>query len=157
MPGSLEVARDHLRFVSAREFWRVDGSEGSCSRNKNWIERAGDILLAPYTSSTDRVLRDIDKPYMVTALTLAALGIATLVYYPEQTAELALKVAPLKDYVMPWMVKFGVYIATESVILGVGLRTLGRQSDRELVSDWRGGRVVAIPLGSDGISLGRPS
>ena len=140
--------RDCFRFVSCREFWHQTVSEGPFSYEKSRAEKLGDLLIRPVFKNADSALKHIREPYMITALTLAALGTVTLVFYPEQCAEFLTDTIPIGAVVKPWMVKFGVYLGTEATILGIGMRTIGRLSNLDLMSAWREKRVFPVPIGT---------
>lgn len=148
MISCFQAVKNCYHFVSCREFWHQTPSEGSFEYEKNWAERWGDAMVRPVFKNTDTALRHIREPYMITALTLAAIGMVTLVFYPEKCGEFLTDTLPIGDYIKPWMIKFGVYLGTEAVILGAGLRTFGRYDNQELIDAWREKRILAIPMGT---------
>lgn len=140
--------KEHLRFITAREFWKNPRENGFFNYKKNTIERVGDLFVFPLFGGSDYFLKNIKEPYFITALTVVSIALTTLFFYPKKCAEFAVKIFPLFSSIEPWMVKFGTYVISQLTILGIGLRTLGRYSNQELNTAWKQKSIVSIPVGT---------
>lgn len=148
MTSLLQPCKECCNFIAAREFWFKNLDEGRFVYETNKIEVLGDLLISPLFKNADRVLKHIKEPFMIVALTAASIGMTTLVFYPEECASFATTTLPFLSSIKPWMVKFGVYVGTELLIFGVGLRTFGRFSNADLYNAWKEKKIVSIPIGS---------
>ncbi len=140
--------RDFVNFATAREFWHEKMDEGVFAYEKNKAEQIGEFLIRPIVKPFDSTLKRIREPYMITALTIAAISSVTLVFYPEECVEKIRNVFPFVSFLKPWIVKLAVFTGTEAIIFGFGTRTLGRLSHGDLITAWNSKSIVAIPLGA---------
>ncbi len=140
--------RDFVNFATAREFWNDNMNEGVFAYEKNKAEQIGELLIRPIVKPIDSTFKRIREPYMITALTIAAISCVTLVFYPEACAEKIRYVFPLISFLQPWIVKLAVFAGTEAIIFGFGTRTIGRLSQSDLMTAWNSKSIVAIPLGA---------
>ena len=115
---------------------------------KNAIEKMGDILIWPLFKNSDSFLRRIREPYMITAMTVTSIGIATLLFYPEESINTINNVVPITSLIDPKVVKFAVYLWSEATIFGFGARTFGRLSNNTLMTAWNHKNIVAVPIGA---------
>lgn len=146
--NALTTVKDYFKFATAREFWHSSLEEGSFVYEKTTTEKIGDILVMPIFKNSDSLLKRIREPYMITAMTLAALGLTTLLFYPEETMSSINRVIPVSSMINPKTVKFALFLASELTILGFGARTVGRLSNTTLMNGWNDKTVMAIPLGA---------
>ncbi len=148
MTSLLQSCKGYYNFIAAREFWSKNLDDGRFEYETNRFEILGGLLISPLFKNADNILKHSRDPFMIAALTTAAIGMATLVFYPEECASFVLTAFPFLSVIKPWMVKFGVYVGTELTIFGVGLRTFGRFSNTELYHAWKEKKIVPIPIGS---------
>lgn len=139
---------EYCRFAAAREFWQSNLEQGRFDYNKNILEKMGDILVWPIFRNSDSFLKRIREPYMITAITVAAIGLTTVFFYPEQTVNTLNTVVPITSLIDPKTVKFLIFLGSEATIFGIGTRTLGRLCNDELQEAWKNKTVVAIPMGA---------
>jgi hypothetical protein len=142
-----ESVRSYLRFATAREFWNADNTQDEFIYQKSTLEKIGSVLVSPLWNTSDAAFRNIRQPLFITALTAAALATTTLAYYPEEVFEMISKVVPL-NRIEPWTVKLTMWIASQTLILGFGLRTYGRLDNHHLKSAWDTKAIIAVPIGA---------
>lgn len=142
--GSLQ---EYGRFAMAKEFVH-QGDGTNFAYQKNRLERLGEIILKPIFHPTDLFFRNIRNPLVILAMTATAIALVSIAFYPTQFMAGVYTVAPFLKLAEPWMVKFALYVTTQSFILGLGLRTLGRQNNEALMTALRARGLAAIPLGS---------
>ena len=135
MINSFLSFRDYSRFATAREYFLKDHPR-PFEYSKNFLERIGDILLKPTLGPVDLLLRNIKNPLTILALAVTAIFITTIIFYPAEAAKAATTLAPFLVHVEPWMTKFALFSAMNVNILGLGLRTLGRLCNKELMPAW---------------------
>ncbi len=140
--------RDFVHFATAREFWHENMDKGPFAYEKNKAEQLGELLIRPIAMPLDGTFKRIREPYMITALTVAAISSVTLMFYPEEVVEKINFAFPLVSFIKPWFVKLAVFVGTESIIFGFGTRTIGRLSHGDLITAWNSRSIVAIPLGA---------
>lgn len=132
--------REYTNFATAREFIYADPAKGDFKHKPNTLERLGGFLVAPLFTPADKFLTNINNPAVIAAMTASGLFLATLVYYPES-------VARVFDYA--WAMHTGAYVLSQSAILGLGLRTLGRLSpEGDLLQAWDRKELVPVPIGA---------
>ncbi len=135
------------RFAMAREF---AGQNNATDFNyqKNRLERLGDAMLRPIFHPTDLFFRNIRNPFVILSMTVTAIALVSIGFYPAQFFAGVYAVAPFMKLLRPEMAKFGLYLATQMIILGLGLRTLGRQNNPQLMNALRAGEIQSIQIGS---------
>lgn len=138
---------DYFRFSAAREFYNNETGV-IFNYEKHFLENIGERLGYPFFKGGDAALRNIRNPPMVVAMTIIGVATATFLFYPDITIQTTVKVFPQISYVESWMVKFTGYSFTNSVILSMGLRTFGRLSNQELMSEWTKKRLIPIHMGT---------
>ncbi len=143
-PLRFDSWQSYFSFCLAREFVDQQGR----SLNGRGIERIGHFLAAPIVKPLDALMREFRNPLVIVALTVSLLLITSIVFYPVQSMVLACRVLPFLKYIRPWHVKGALYIISQTVILGLGLRTLGRLSNPELMEAFARKRVIPIPIGA---------
>jgi len=132
----------YLKFSFAREFIYRDETKGDFSYNPNALEKLGGYLVAPLMKPSDSLLKNIRNPLVITALTIGAIFVATLVFYPAVVVSLLQNITVLK---------FAICSLVDVTILGLGLRTLGRlgvSGDNGLLSAWDKGEIIPVPIGA---------
>lgn len=140
--------RNYLSFAFAREFCNPRESDEPFIHQKGFLEKAGGILVSPFLRPCDGLLKNIKEPFMITAMTVSAMGLTTLFFYPEETVNALKVVFPFVSYIQPKVVKFAVFIGSEATLLGFGLRTYGRLSNAALVNAFESKTVVPLSLGT---------
>lgn len=141
------TVREYVRFAAAREFWHAEDDEGGFGYQKTTIEKIGDVLL-PGLKLSDGALKRIREPSVIVVSTIAALSIATVMFYPEKCTEVFLRAFPVASMIKPWAVKLAVFVVAELHIIGLGLRTYGRLDNAPLMQAWRNKTVLPIPIGA---------
>ena len=133
-------------FVFAKEFRKKSTGEIH-QYPQNRLESVGNNLRWMLGRSTDLLLREIKNPITIIALTSLALFSVTIAFYPSSALLLAAKLLPPLSHLKPWMLKLTLYIATQSTILGVGLRSLGRFNNEALFRSWKRSELEAVFIG----------
>jgi len=134
--------RDYFGFISCREFVSSD-SGNSFSYSKNTLEKIGEAMCKPIFGTADIGLRNIRNPLVITAITITIIAAITLVFYPGTFAALSTLA------IQPWMVKFGFYLISQTTVLGVGLRGLGRLNNDAVAAAWNAKTIIPIPIGAE--------
>lgn len=137
---------NYLRFAFAREF--QSANEEPFIHQKGLLEKVGGILVSPFFRPCDGLLKNIKEPFMITALTVSAMGLTTLFFYPEESVNALHTLLPFTAYIQPKLVKFAVFLGSETIILGLGLRTFGRLSNKALVEGFENKTIVPLSLGT---------
>lgn len=141
--------RGYFRFSFAREFAHHDGHEYRIlNYPRNILERVGNFMTRPFLMPTDYLLREIKNPLVITALTVAALAVASFIFYPAQFLSVVYTIIPIAKSLQLWMVKAAAYTAINILIAGVGIRTIGRLCNSKLMKVQREGNLAPITLGS---------
>lgn len=132
----IELQRSLWRFALAKTF-RKEGQPFQYEPNR--LERVGSALRWGVGSALDITLREIRNPVVVLALTALAMVVATAFYYPVIALGVVHAVVPFVFSIKLWMIKLACYIAVQSTLLGVGMRTVGRLLNEPLVDEWNKG------------------
>lgn len=138
-------------FNSAGEYWRFVGAKEFClSANgkqflyeKNYLERIGDALVRPILGTSDGLLQNIKRPLFIVAAAIVVIVILTLIFYPSKLTSLMVR------SIEPWMIKFGLHIAFQVTILGLGIRAIGRMNNETVAKAWNTHKIIPIPIGAE--------
>lgn len=103
------------------------------------MEKIGEVLVSPYFKPGDFVLKNIRNPLFITAAVIVGLALTTLVFYPEVVPAIGIVALALKGW---------VFLLTQSAIAGLGLRTLGRLNNSDLMTSWSSRKLVPVPMGA---------
>lgn len=128
---------NHGRLAIAVDAGRVSGVG---DYEKNLCERLGDWLLIASVGFVSRLKRFFSDPQVLTVLlTLTALFVITLVFYPIRTSAwlidaLDWTISQIKLFASK--LRFILYILSVSQIVGFGVRALGRFGNRSLMDQW---------------------
>jgi len=149
-----------VSFNSPLDYFKFAGAKGFCdseqqhllNHSKNSLEKLGDILIKPSTLFVDYTLKNIRNPLMITALTVAAIAVVTLIFYPATVVAAVGTALPFIFKIQPWMIKFALFTAVEANILGLGLRTLGRLTNSTLMTAWNAREIQAVAVGTQVIT-----
>jgi hypothetical protein len=145
--NTFESYRDYFNFVWAKGFYNIKRQE-QIQYPSNFLEKAGRGFLAPAFVPLDQLLQNIKNPLVITALTVTAIAIVTIAFYPATSASMIGTLFPFIFKIQPWMLKFAVFAAVELNILGIGIRTLGRLCNAELMQAWTRREVIPISIGA---------
>ncbi len=77
---------------------------------------------------------------MIIALTIAALFVATMIFYPSVIAGIF--------FISGAIIKLSLFALAQMTVLGVGLRTLGRLTNPKLMSEWEKGNLNTQAVGT---------
>lgn len=147
-PTGFDSRADYFRFMWARKFLTADRRQ-EFTYAKSKLEILGEGLSKPALGLTNYALQNIRNPLMITALTLAAIGVTTILFYPDQFVRQVVQFMPFALCLKAWMIKAGLYAATQMMIIGVGLRTLGRLNNLQLRNAWAQRQVIPIFIGTE--------
>ncbi len=136
-----------FHFAFARQFAPAD-PQRSVNIAMNRLEKLGHFLSKPILQPLNFFLREIKNPLVILALTVSLVAIATLIFYPAQFMLVVTTVLPFLAKVEPWMVKLALFVCVETVILGIGLRALGRMCNKELRKQWHDQKIVPVHIGA---------
>ncbi len=90
---------------------------------------------------------------MILALTVSAIAVVTIAFYPAQFMATSYAVLPFLEGVKPWMVKFGLYLMVQATMTGIGLRAFGRVCNLNLREAWQKSELQAIHIGDRNITI----
>lgn len=128
----------YFRFVLAKDFLHKD-TLAPVHYRKNFLERLGGKLAGPLLKPGDILLKNIRNPLLITALVVVSIALTTLVFYPGVYAA----IVPMAK-----VVRFSLFCITQTTILGLGLRALGRLRDDVLMDHWIKREIVPLGIGS---------
>lgn len=131
----------YLHFGLCRNFSVNIASSTPYHYTQNNLEKVGNFLSRPVLGPLDFSVRNGRNPLFILALTVVGVFTATMLFYP---AVIAQAITPLALLV----IKTGSFIALQSAILGLGLRTLGRLNNPELMKAWDNAEIVSNRFGS---------
>ena len=129
---------EYFQFALAREFVQRETYEPIPLR-QNKVEKWGGFLIKPLVQPGDFALRNIRNPLFITAIVIISLALTTLIFYP----------ALIPAFILSDAVKLGLYVMTQSTIIGLCLRTLGRLNNQELIDAWTNKELVPVRIGSE--------
>lgn len=147
MIPTFDSVKHCFQFIVAKDFYS-HCQDQVFSYPKNWTEKVGNALLIPFTLPTDRALQNIKNPLVITTLALVAIALVTIAFYPVQFVNAVETVAPFIFKIQPYTLKFCAYMATQAIILGLGLRTLGRMNNPHLIGEWNPRKLIPLFLGT---------
>ena len=128
--------KDYIAFALARKFVT---NEGETFQSQTFQEKLGGYLVTPLLKPAHFCMKNIRNPLMIVALTLGALFVSTLLFYPATLSAIMLAVP---------VIKLTTYLTLQTTIVGLCLRTLGRLANRELMEAWDAHQLTPIGLGS---------
>lgn len=130
--------KSYFGFALAREYAYID----SCrpfSYNKSRMEKIGEFIASPLLKPGDYVLKNMRNPLFITAAVIIGLALTTLVFYPALIPGLLAFSAGLKGL---------VFLLTQSSIVGLCMRTLGRLNNTQLMTAWKNREIQIVRVGS---------
>lgn len=145
-PGSFDSWRSYFRFALCREF--IDASTGESFQSRSRMEKVGGGLTALAIKPLDGAVQNFREPGAIAALTAAMLALTTVVFYPRQTIGAAITALPFLGAVRSEHIKASIFIISQLTIFGLGLRTLGRLCDSELMEAFYSRRIVPVSIGT---------
>jgi hypothetical protein len=122
---------DYFKFCTRKDI----GPRHEPDLAPNLGEKVSNIALWIAEEFPRKVFQVIKEPrFVALALTVLALGVTSLAFYPTVTISVIKAAVRLLPNIPYWAVKFGAYILTCETILALGLRTQSRLWHPELVS-----------------------
>ena len=114
----------------------LDDFKNRENTSKNVLECVGELLSSHVTKLPKYIIKILKNPKVITvALTELSMLAVKTAFYPAITARVTKSaILVLSSYIKPWAVKMALYISTQSYLLGMGLRSLGRFSNQELMN-----------------------
>lgn len=154
-PTGFDSYKQYFQFAFAKEF-RLQENYDPFVYPKSALERVGEGLAKPFTGFTDYSLKNIRNPLFITTLAMTAICAVTILFYPDRVVQWVERFIPMVLNVKPWMVKAGFYTVIQSMILGLGLRTLGRLNNPSLWETWtlEPRKIIPISLGTEIVRVG---
>lgn len=138
--------RDYLNFTFAKEFLYANDPEQKFPVSK--VEALAHKALRPLQYPIDKVLKNIKEPGYIAAICVTLLGVNTMLWYPDKTLEALQAVcSPVFD-LETWMLKFGAFLTSETVITALMVRTMARLHDTALVQAWKDHQVFHVHMGT---------
>lgn len=154
MIDKFDSYRQYAGFTFAREFFHRDSKE-IFHYQKNVLEKAGGALTFVVLKPADKLILKIRSPLVVLSAVIIGIALTTILFYPAQSVAVALYIFPPLVKTGPRVLKMGAFFLLQSTILGLGIRTLGRLSNPELMGMWerRGSdnlrMLTSMQLGSE--------
>lgn len=128
--------RDYIIFAAARKFVT---KEGKSFKSENFREKLGGRLVSPLLKPAHFCMKNIRNPLMIVALTLGALFVSTLLFYPATLSAIIVAIPAIKLI---------AYATVQMTIIGLCVRTLGRLGNKELMEAWDARQLIPVGLGS---------
>ncbi len=150
-PTGFDSWKHYFSFAMAREYAapQRQGQEPITPPHQpNSVERVGHSLAAVVISPLDAVLRGIRNPLVVVSTALVLIFLASIAFYPVQTWGLVTTVLPFVSKIQAHHIQAVCYGVSQVVILGLGVRTIGRLSNEALMRAYRAKEVVPVPIGA---------
>jgi len=149
--------RNYFRYILARKFIPFEKNQEDTFTNANKVleyqyqtnilEKIGQFISRPIIEPLSFVVKHIQNPLFIIALTITAIALVTIGFYPNYFILVAAKVFPLILKLQPWMIKLGLYCVLLITILGIGIRGLGRVCNEELLKKWHEKKIWVMDLG----------
>lgn len=146
-PTGFNSWQDYSRFALAREFIE-HGTGRAYKPQSNLATKGGSILTAPLLGTMDKALAQFRNPPMIAALTCTALAATAFVFYPASSFAIATALFPFLRHVTANHLHFALFALMQMTIAGLGLRTLGRLEDKELLAAFQQKRIEPVPIGA---------
>lgn len=145
-PTGFPSWRNYFQFALAREFVTTDENQPYVYE-RNWMETVGQNISRPLVNPVNFLLREIKNPLVILALTVSAIAVVSLVFYPAQFLGVVYTVLPFLSKVQPWMVKAALFVGVEATIAAIGLRAFGRMCNQDLRRAWHANEIRALQIG----------
>lgn len=145
MRTEFSSCRNYFQFLFAKGF-TLDNKLFAYSQN--CLERAGSFLIAPTLGVADLTGQNIRNPLVSTAALIVAIAIVTICFYPVHFINAVGYVCPILLKITPQMAKGVVFALSQTTIVGVCLRALGRMTNRSLCIQWNARKIVPLPIGT---------
>jgi len=146
VPRGFTSWADYGHFSFAREYVTQAGEPYAYDRN--WLETIGHAMAWPVLQPANFIAREIQNPLVILALTVSAIALATIAFYPTQFFGALSTIAPFLSKFHPWMAKFALFLCIEITIAGIGLRTLGRVTNDDLMLAWTNREIRPLHIGA---------
>ncbi|HEY4255411.1 MAG TPA: hypothetical protein VGM34_03585 [Chlamydiales bacterium] len=146
-PNGFNTWREYFSFTLAREYMSRDTGE-LFSFQPGYLERAGKVFSFVVLTPLDAFLRGIRNPLVILSLTMISLFFVSIAFYPVQTWALASSAIPLIKGIKSSHIQAACYLVSQGLILGLGLRAVGRLSNQSLMDAYRAGSIVPVPIGA---------
>jgi hypothetical protein len=134
--------KSHFSFAMATDFYDAQTNK-SHSFKQNTFEKIGSQLCSPIGSVVDLTIKEMKNPIAIIGATLTVATAVTIMFYPERFTLFL----PLMRQIQPWMIKVGLYAATEMTILGLGMRAFGHFNNKFLYDAWQRGEIEPMHVG----------
>ena len=118
---------EYFSFVFAREFWDKQNNQ-TFAYSKSSFEKAGEWLTKPILGFADFTFKNIKNPLFITALVIIGIAAASIAFYPAQFIAVVGFVYPPLLHLTPSVGKFALYLALNTTIVGLFIRTMNRLS-----------------------------
>lgn len=147
IPAGFASWREYFAFGLAREYrYLEDGRLFEMPPSR--LERVGSALSCIVTGPLDFMAREIRNPMMLLALTVTSLFFVSIAFYPAHTWGLLTRALPWIQKMRAVHVQAAAYSVSQAVILGLGLRALGRFCTPELMAAHAARTIRPVPLGA---------
>ena len=137
-----------LRLICAKDFYDPT-TQQIFKRSKNGLEKTGDFLQWGVNSSLDFLMRKYNNPLVIIALTALLMLVVTIAFYPLVAWGMMVTVAPCASSITPGMLLFATYLTLQLTITGVGIRALGRLSDKQFMKRYNNGELIPLYIGTN--------
>lgn len=146
-PTGFATWNDYFSFVLAREYVSSDTGE-IFPVKKGPLEKFGRACASLAVQPVDFLLREIRNPLVLLSMTVGALFLTSVAFYPTQTWNLAAQVLPFIKGIKSYHVHAFFYGTSQSVILGLGTQALGRLRNPALMEAFQNKRIIPISIGT---------
>lgn len=140
MISGFDSITGYWKFVNAKEFTKKDEFDTAFAYKKNLCERIGGILVYPILQPVDFSIANSRNPLMILTLTICALFATTVIFYPSVIAGMFI--------ISGTIIKAVFFTLTQTMILGIGLRALGRLNNSSLMNEWEKDHLNTQAIGT---------
>jgi hypothetical protein len=145
-PIGFDSWKQYFRFSLAREF--VDCQTAVPFTAHTRLEKAGDFMAKIVVKPLDLAIREFRNPAVIAALTITLLAATTIAFYPAQSLLIAYKVLPFLKAIKAHHITAALFAITQTTIVGLGIRTVARLSNAELMQKYHAKEIFPITIGT---------
>lgn len=142
-----DSCRSYFAFIAAKEFIYSESREPYLHES-NRLDAGGSILAKIVAVPLDIAIRNFKTPMAAVIFTIVGLAVATIFFYPMQTVAAVRFLFPWASHIGIGHVRACAYGVLQAVILGFGLRGLGRLNNANLMQAYRLGQIEPVAIGS---------
>lgn len=142
--GEFASVTEYVHFCWAKKFCYAEDINREFP--SHWVERLSNIALSPIQEPLHKILESNARLFFA-IVGITGVVMETCFFYPEETFGLMKTMCSPVFVLEPWMVKLGLYLASEGAITALMTRTFSRLNNTELIKVFTQHNVIPIHLG----------